>query len=368
MLKRAWSEARDEHERRTGTDVTKTNFLSIYAKAHLQAFTHDNVLAAFRKTGIVPFNPDIITTDMMAPSLETSTRDGFLPIRQPSPVRAISNMIHTCLDNASAALLDSNTNLSRPPTPSTPPVQLAIDQLRSTSASYLTDATPLQSTSQPPTFIPFTISPLKKNRNVDLLTMEPMNIREWNLQNALKDAETRDYARKEAVIDLQATAVLQGMYVKKAQIQVQTQAEKGKKKPTRRVLGDGMPRLLDDPTFVAKVVESEERLQKEADDKAERKRRKEARSVELALWKTAEKERKARNDVKRLTHQESVKAWEEERNQAKLEQRRPRWTKPKLGPLESPIPKPVVVEESEDEAVNANASESGDSDLEMDLD
>ena len=69
-----------------------------------------------------------------------------------------------------------------------------------------------------------------------------------------------------------------------------------------------------------------------------------------------------------VTLSKSVKAWEEEWNQAKLERRRPRWAKPKLGPLESPIPKPVVVEESEDEAVNANASESGGSDPEMDLD
>jgi esterase/lipase len=111
-------------------------------------------------------------------------------------------------------------------------------------------------------------------------------------------------------------------------------------------------------------VESEERLQKEADDKVERKQRKEARSVELAMWKTAEKERKARNEVKRHTYQESVNAWEEECNQAKLEDRRPRWAKPKLEPLESPI---VVVEEFEDEDVNANASESGESDLETDL-
>jgi hypothetical protein len=91
---------------------------------------------------------------------------------------------------------------------------------------------------------------------------------------------------------LQVMAVLQGMYVKKAQIQVQTQMEKAKNKATRRVLGDGMLRLLDDPTFVAKIVESEERLQKEADDKLERKQCKEAHSDERALWKMVEKEGK----------------------------------------------------------------------------
>jgi hypothetical protein len=142
---------------------------------------------------VVLFNPDVITNDMIAPSLEMSTQDGaFLPVQQPSPVRAISNMIHTCLDNTSAALPRGDTNLSRAPTPgpSTPPAWLAVNQLCSTSASYLTDTTPLQSTFQPPTFIPFTISPLKKNHNSDLLTMETMNIREWNLQNMCKDAET----------------------------------------------------------------------------------------------------------------------------------------------------------------------------------
>ena len=70
VLKRAWSEERDKFEK-SGPAVSKVNFLEVYAKAHVRAFTKENILAAFKKTGIVPFNPDVITDAMMAPSLET---------------------------------------------------------------------------------------------------------------------------------------------------------------------------------------------------------------------------------------------------------------------------------------------------------
>jgi hypothetical protein len=72
--------------------VDKSNFLEVYTKAHTLALTPENIKAVFCKTGVVLFNPSIITSDMMAPSLESSSK-GSLPIPMSSPVHAVSDLI-----------------------------------------------------------------------------------------------------------------------------------------------------------------------------------------------------------------------------------------------------------------------------------
>ena len=91
VLKRAWSEERDKFEK-SGPAVSKVNFLEVYAKAHVRAFTKENILAAFKKTGMVPFNPDVITDTMMAPSLETSLTTR-LPLNLASPLQEIVDLL-----------------------------------------------------------------------------------------------------------------------------------------------------------------------------------------------------------------------------------------------------------------------------------
>src|SRR5580704_13506659 len=72
-LKRAWSDEQDRFER-NGSQVNKSNFIGVFAKAHAHAFTPKNIKSAFAKTGIIPYNPNVITAEMMAPSLETSQK------------------------------------------------------------------------------------------------------------------------------------------------------------------------------------------------------------------------------------------------------------------------------------------------------
>ncbi|KIK76119.1 hypothetical protein PAXRUDRAFT_57779, partial [Paxillus rubicundulus Ve08.2h10] len=86
-LKHYWTQERDLFESSTRQSVSKSNFVSIYARAHLRALTPGNICAAFQKTGVWPFNPDAVTKEMMAPSLETSSI-GRLPLPQASPIRA----------------------------------------------------------------------------------------------------------------------------------------------------------------------------------------------------------------------------------------------------------------------------------------
>lgn len=93
VLKRTWSEKRDKFER-SGPVVSKANFLLVYAKAHMRAFTPANILAAFAKTGIVPFNPDVVTKAMMGPSLESSISSRLpVPAALASPVQEIVDLI-----------------------------------------------------------------------------------------------------------------------------------------------------------------------------------------------------------------------------------------------------------------------------------
>jgi hypothetical protein len=92
-LKHYWTQERDEYEQTTRRKLDKTNFISVYSKAHQKALTPETIRATFRKTGVWPFNPDVVTKDMMAPSLVTSSV-GHLPILQPSPVKALTTIIH----------------------------------------------------------------------------------------------------------------------------------------------------------------------------------------------------------------------------------------------------------------------------------
>ena len=50
--------------RKNGVAMDKNNFLEAYGKAHVCALSPANIKAAFKKTGIWPFNPDVVTEDV----------------------------------------------------------------------------------------------------------------------------------------------------------------------------------------------------------------------------------------------------------------------------------------------------------------
>src|ERR1700734_3960349 len=74
VLKWYWAEEREKWEREKGEKVNKENFLAVYGTAHVRALTRKIISLAFRKTGVWPYDPSVVTTDMMAPSLESSNR------------------------------------------------------------------------------------------------------------------------------------------------------------------------------------------------------------------------------------------------------------------------------------------------------
>ena len=106
-LKTEFGKRRDHLLRETGEAVSKENFLKVYGEAHLKVLTTELIRTAFRKTGIVPFNRNVITPDMMAPSRDSSYKV-FTPIVPPTPVRIVTDLL---VDAIQAPISQSNENM-----------------------------------------------------------------------------------------------------------------------------------------------------------------------------------------------------------------------------------------------------------------
>src|SRR5882757_4592922 len=265
VLKRTWSEERDAFER-TGSAVSKTNFLAVYAKAHARAFTKENILSAFRKTGVVPFNPDVVTEAMMAPSLETST-SSLLPLQLASPVREVVDLISQHLahkrrwndmenedlppDAAStpAQTLPRRSNPGSSKEDEYTPVRRGMNALSSTSASFLVSDLPLASQLHLPPLHTVTISP-EMCRYDSLMGQEPKTQRERDLAEALEKSQCVVALQKDVMVGMQAQTVLHSMYVEGLRQQLQGKEDKEKKsKITGRINTDGHAKIITQDQF-----------------------------------------------------------------------------------------------------------------------
>lgn len=347
-LKRCWTEARDNFERNKRVRVSKANFLSIYAEAHEKALTPENIRAAFRKTGVVPFDPTVVTPAMMAPSAESSMH-GTLPLPQASPVRVLSKLLLEHKQEMPRALLGRTPAAGSPPT--TPRRQTNQAVLTLASASYLVSPSPIPATAAPPRYLPEAVSPLK-HRYTMLLDEPPLTNLEDKLQTALAESEGRDSTRKAAMVGMQAAAVLQNIYVGRVQERLQAQVNKGSQKK-RKLLGDGLPRLMDGEEFYSKVVEHQATQDREKAEKESRQEERKRYDKEMDGWRDQVKARKGRVAAQRARYKEALAAWERERALAKEERRRTTLVKPLLGKIEALPPKPKlsarIEEEEEDE-------------------
>lgn len=246
-LKRYWSDERDEHERKTGEAVSKRNFLKIYGAAHVRALTEETIRSAFRKTGIWPFNRDVVTPAMMVPAKETSLQ-AYMPIPLTTPQKIVVDVfdfLHEASQPNTAPTTPPITTTPSPPStptcaagsghpysPTTPPqasrsglpglrevqqpfhvparLQATFSRLAQSSAAYLISNSPMRSNTPIPTINPHTISPTKPRYN-HLLSNNPENEREVLYQMALREADIREAYYKNELRGHQAGAVLQQM-------------------------------------------------------------------------------------------------------------------------------------------------------------
>ena len=86
----------------------KKKILSIYGAAHICALTPDNIRAAIWKTRVVPFNPNILRAEQMAPSRETSLQAN-MPLPFLTHVRIITYAF-TMLERKRAKELKEDQN------------------------------------------------------------------------------------------------------------------------------------------------------------------------------------------------------------------------------------------------------------------
>ena len=84
-MKDKWKKEITAHKETTLKLVGKPEFLGVFGCAYNAAFMHDTVKAAFKVTGVDPFNHDAILEDQMKPSIATSVKESF-PLPQPEVV------------------------------------------------------------------------------------------------------------------------------------------------------------------------------------------------------------------------------------------------------------------------------------------
>ena len=72
----------------THNEVDKGEFLTILGKPVDDAMTEANILLAWRKTGLRPVDPSVITPEMLAPSKVFSSEETF-PVVPSSPIHGV---------------------------------------------------------------------------------------------------------------------------------------------------------------------------------------------------------------------------------------------------------------------------------------
>ncbi|KAF9233925.1 hypothetical protein BU15DRAFT_90164 [Melanogaster broomeanus] len=147
------------------------------------------------------------------------------------------------------------------------------------------------------------------------------------------------------------------MFCERLSSQLAAQEEKQKKRKKGQLNGDRLPRLLTGDAFYSLVVEHEEMSANEEEACKACKKLRDKRAGLMEAWRDADKKRLERNSSRREAYHHELALWTEECVRAKVEKRRPGWARPKLGKLESPIPKPVVDSADGDEAEGDNGEE-----------
>ncbi|KAJ7720262.1 hypothetical protein B0H16DRAFT_1336119 [Mycena metata] len=231
-------------------------------------------------------------------------------------------------------------------------VRAAVDALSGTSASYLTRNSPIKSLSSIPAFKPSTISPLKHHsRYAGLLNGPLLTEQERQFADALRESEARDEQRKASLIEVQAGAVLGGMWNKRAQVQLQTQETRKARRKGKGRMGDGKAKWFTGDDFFELAKKDALERAEETVGKEQRKVAREAHTVELAVWKRDNERVRERNEARKVTFDADTAAWEAEKEAAKAEKRKRGWEKPKRKEynFETLLPRPKKVVEDDEE-------------------
>lgn len=313
-MKEAWKEEIHEFEDLHRTKVTKGDFTGVFGKAFLRAFTEETIFSAFEKTGVYPFNPEVITKQQMKTSEPTSTI-GSLPIPLPSPVRAIMAVFNH--RNLTAFDISPDTHTQNPdhnpvvtqrldstvdPSLFTPTKRMRImaGSLAGTSTgSFLVDKpriTSAQAIGSPifeqPVVIPdpdwsLIQQPTTSTRSDQTKTELKEQIAKLTLS---LDLSRQQIAAKNSTIEsANAQLAVQAVYNSRLNEALNTKENK-KENDRTKLFPQGKPRVLTSDQFFAEVSESKRGREEEAKAKAtravERENKKISKAAAEVTWKT----------------------------------------------------------------------------------
>ena len=301
VLKRHWVEEKTRWEE-NGGEVTKETFLKIYGKVHIRMLTPELIQKAFKKTGVVPFNPDVISAEMMAPSKETSL-EGPLPLAPPTPVRTAAALLHRLLHPPSEP--DQHLSTSQPQVRSdvTNLIGHTIRQLEDPELVYLTRTSPIKASARHPPVATTIVSPIKPHFS-NLLTENPTTNREKALMKALHHLTLCGAHYKGIVTGLQSSVILQQAYVERVHGQLEAKEKKSGRE--KGALKGGHARLMtEDEVFNEIKLQKEEKVQQWL-EKEKRKGKVEEYRITMDEWKKGEEARKTWNVAQREEWEKEV--------------------------------------------------------------
>lgn len=333
-MKEAWKEEIRKFEELHGK-VTKGDFTEVFGKAFLIAFTEPTIRAAFEKTGVYPFNPEVITAEQLKPSEPTSIV-GSLPIPMPSPVRAIMAAFNhrdiTAFDSSPDARQHApSSSITAPGTPTQAPrvIDRAVDPLLFTPTKCMCIMTGVLAGTSTGSFLVGKPRITSAQSIADPVFERPTHIEspQWNLlqeptpgpdqtpQDLIDkiatltlnlDLARQQIASKDSTIEAaNAQLAVQGVYNKRLNEALNTKENKKETDRTQLAGVTGGPRVWTDDKFVAQVANEKMAREKKIADKTQRqvvreqkkvlkaaadevwKHMVEAHSVEVTLW-TAE--------------------------------------------------------------------------------
>jgi hypothetical protein len=389
VLKHYLGVERDALLRTTGTAIDKGNFLQIISKAYVTALTPELIKTAFRKTGIWPFNPNVITADMLAPSKETSIQS-HLPVPTSSqPVQILAAMLQELqitgdtpdsdadvISEGQRAGPSSTRNQSTTTSPHTHRstrttthleiLEGAVAALKKTNLAFLATSTPTTAADPMPTTTTHTVqqNSIPINKAAAALAIVPNTANELLLLAALRESQSQILRTEVHAFELQASNILNEAYAQRLCAKLAAQEEKRNKKKSTKLVGDGLARLLSGDEFYELAQQKEKEIREVAREKERRMDGRVMYKAAVEEWEIVEQERRDARALATANLKKAVKAWEKKRDSAKAKGTRFTLIKPKGDPATKATPKPklkdflgAVAEDQEPESGGDDASE-----------
>ena len=287
--------------------MNKQTFLQAIEKPFIKSFTVENIKKSFKLVGLHPFNPSVIKTSEMAPSIPTAIK-GPLLTNDPSPVKAMKVGFTSLLDNATLpvpsfpslhhqpdpspstsapppmASMASNDSFTLPqPTTDEPdPQKVAQALLQGTSAAWIVSNNPITSSV---TFDPY-CTPSAPSIRAD---MPPHTSPHYPPDLMAENTALWEHISKlnHIIASQHVQPTLNGLAVRKLKHQLYEKEQRvwGR---ARQHLFDGRAQITTAPEFrkLVKDMQEKNRLEKEQKEvRAEERKKKADANAALGDWK-----------------------------------------------------------------------------------